>query len=178
MWSCSPLSVTVSLGNVLKQKNLKDEFSGKLEKAGTRNCARGGQRHPHVPSCYGPSWGCNCTLGLIPKFPLPRSKRFFGGSCHGGVQSRSRGQSALVSVNLLHVIQCVTYLVCFISLLESLVKNQCQSHMDPRSFLSFFGNAAITPCSLIKYQTGTFLSLYWVNIYLRAAHGCVQELFW
>lgn len=174
MWSCSPLSVTVSLGNVLKQKNLKDEFSGKLEKAGTQNCARGGQRHPHVPSCYGSSQGCNRTPSLIPKFPLPRSKRFFW----GGVQSRSQGQSALVSVNLLHMVQRVTCLVHFISLLESVVKTQCQSHMDPRSFLSFFGNAAIAPCSLIKYQTGTFLSLYWVNIYLRAAHGCVPELFW
>lgn len=174
MWSCSPLSATVSLGNVLKQKNLKDEFSGKLEKAGTQNCARGGQRHPHVPSCYGSSWGCNCTPSLIPKFPLPRSKRFFW----GGVQSRSQGQSALVSVNLLHLVQRVTCLVHFISLLESVVKSQCQSHVDPQSLLSFFGNAAIAQCSLIKYQTGMFLSLYWVNIYLRAAHGCVPELFW
>lgn len=76
------------------------------------------------------------------------------------------------------MVQRVTCLVHFISLLESVVKSQCQSHVDPQSLLSFFGNAAIAQCSLIKYQTGMFLSLYWVNIYLRAAHGCVPELFW
>lgn len=43
MWSSSPLSVTVSLGNVLKQRNLEDELPGKLEKGWDPKTSLGGR---------------------------------------------------------------------------------------------------------------------------------------
>lgn len=55
MWSSSPLSVTVSLGDVLKQKNLEDELPGKLEKGRDPETSPGGGS-PHVLPCCRHGW--------------------------------------------------------------------------------------------------------------------------